>query len=195
MSVAIASTALRYRGVPYLWGGYTTAGWDCSGFVNYVLGGQLRLSGPGNWSYTGTSHGPVAAQWKVWSGLTTVKGPPAAGDLCCWLTHVGIAVSSTQMISALDPTYGTVVTTIKGNGPPGEPLSYRRVQGIAGSVPATLTAAGQMGLPCLLSLALAPVLVPLGLADLWRRRDHHGGPQVVGDDQDVVLGQLIDDLP
>ena len=37
-----------------------------------------------------------------------------AGDLCVWPTHIGIALGGSQMISALNPSLGTLVTPISG---------------------------------------------------------------------------------
>lgn len=34
---AIVDTALKYLGVPYVWGGTTPSGFDCSGLVQYAL--------------------------------------------------------------------------------------------------------------------------------------------------------------
>lgn len=160
---SIASAAEAFQGIPYKWGGYLpSTGWDCSGFVNYVLGSALSMTLPGGYHYTGKAHGPVAAQYLTWSGAYTV-GSPLAGDLCVWETHIGIALSGTSMISALDPSYGTAITPIKGFGPAGELLVYRRVTA-SGAQEAATTSATTQG--CRSSLISLPVLIA---AALWRR--------------------------
>ena len=37
MARALTSSALRFLGVPYVFGGTSTAGFDCSGFVQHVF--------------------------------------------------------------------------------------------------------------------------------------------------------------
>lgn len=134
---AIAATALKYKGVQYTWGGGgpPSRGWDCSGFINWVLGHDLGYVLPGGvHSFAGNGHGPVVAQYAVWSGASSIHGPPEPGDLCVWPGiaaggHIGIAIGPTQMISALNQSMGTAVTPIHGYGPAGVPVVYRRVGG------------------------------------------------------------------
>lgn len=135
LGAQIANAALGYVGAPYVYGGGNPSGWDCSGFINWVLGHDLNMTLPGSTSpgFTGKTHGPVVVSYANWSKAGTVKSPEA-GDLCIWVGvgpngHIGIAQSPTTMISALNPGLGTVVTPIVGTGPAGAPLIYRRVGG------------------------------------------------------------------
>jgi peptidoglycan DL-endopeptidase CwlO len=109
---AIAADALKYEGkVGYRWGGADPSGWDCSGFVTWVLHHDLGYSLPSN-VHT------VCTQFYAWSGAYKVSADQVqAGDLVVWPSHMGIAVSPTQMISAENPTRGTKVDTFQGGGP------------------------------------------------------------------------------
>lgn len=119
----LASYAEQYQGGPYGWGKSGPPGTpvDCSGLPNYALGKHFGRPIPGypNGKYSG--HGPVTGQYYVWSGASTISPDQMeAGDLVCFLTHMGIAVSNTQMISALNSTLGVQVTTVSGGAPAGE---------------------------------------------------------------------------
>lgn len=119
---AIATDALRYEGrVPYKWGGADPSGWDCSGYATYVLVHDLGHTNLPSGSHT------VCMQFLVWSGAQRIAAAEP-GALVVWPTHMGIAISSTQMISALNPSRGTVVTTFSDGGPvPYSPPTFLRV--------------------------------------------------------------------
>lgn len=132
---AVADTALKYRGHAYLFGGAPGADgrgpWDCSSFVNWVLGHDLGMTLPGSsrGGYDGSSHGPTTLSYLAWTGARTIghSGAVAApGDLCVWQTHMGIAIGGGKMISARDPAEGTGIDTIDGDIP-GELLFVRRI--------------------------------------------------------------------
>jgi cell wall-associated NlpC family hydrolase len=91
-----AAIAARYLGVPYVWGGATPAGFDCSGLVMYVYA-QLGVALP---HYT-------VAQWNATTPISSSELEP--GDLVFFdgLAHVGIYVGGGQFIHA--PHTGTVV--------------------------------------------------------------------------------------
>jgi cell wall-associated NlpC family hydrolase len=91
-----ATIALRYLGVPYVFGGATPAGFDCSGLVMYVYA-QLGISLP---HY-------AAAQYQY--GVAVPRNDLQPGDLVFFdgLNHVGIYIGGNQFVHA--PETGDVV--------------------------------------------------------------------------------------
>ena len=92
----VVAIALHYLGVPYVWGGESPAGFDCSGFVAYVYS-QVGVSLP---HYTG-------AQWNM--GVPVSRDQLEPGDLVFFdgLGHVGIYIGGGQFVHA--PHTGDVV--------------------------------------------------------------------------------------
>jgi cell wall-associated NlpC family hydrolase len=114
----IANDAQKYNGHAYSYGGAPgkdgKSPWDCSSFVNWVIGHDFNHSIPGAANFDGSSHGPPTGLWMAWPGMKHVSQQIQAGDIIVWATHMGIAISSTQMISALNSQLGTRVTEIHG---------------------------------------------------------------------------------
>ena len=141
---AIASDAMRYQGHCYQYGGAPgpsgTGCWDCSSFVNWVLGHDLGLAIPGYkaGTYNGQSHGPSTIQWLVFGSAVSAANVQA-GDLVVGATHMGIAVGGGNYISAHDPAEGTSVSPISSF--PDSVIFYRRITAVP-DVPGLLQGAG-----------------------------------------------------
>lgn len=122
LGTRIAAQAQHYKGVPYVWGGASPSGWDCSGFVTWVLHHDLGLNLPDN-QHT------VSQSFLTWSGATTVPREQCqAGDLICWITHIAIATGRDTGIGAQNPRQGTIENSISNLGPGnGETYLIRRV--------------------------------------------------------------------
>lgn len=95
--------AIAYTGIghPYVWGGTTPSGWDCSGFVQWVYA-QAGISIP---------------RTNAWS-IMTPTSTPQPGDLVVQNggAHVGIYVGNGMMISALNPSQGTMLHSPAATG-------------------------------------------------------------------------------
>lgn len=98
-STDLVSYALQFVGVPYVWGGESPSGWDCSGFVKYVFG-QYGVSMPHD-SY---SMGGM--------GYAVPNGQQQPGDLVCYGGHVGIYIGNGQLVHASDYGVGTIVSDL-----------------------------------------------------------------------------------
>jgi peptidoglycan DL-endopeptidase CwlO len=102
----IISFASRFKGVPYAWGGTSPAGFDCSGFTQYVFGqAGIRFSRT------------AAAQFHQGTPVSGSDLKP--GDLVFFSTygpgptHVGIYIGYDMMIDAEDS--GVSVSNIRNS--------------------------------------------------------------------------------
>lgn len=101
---AIVNAAMSFIGVPYVWGGESYSGVDCSGLVlmaHRAIG--VRLD-----HYSGSQG----------SGGKAVPNMAAAlpGDVVCYSGHVGVYIGGGQMVHA--PDFGQTVKVSKVYGSP-----------------------------------------------------------------------------
>ena len=97
---ALADYALQFQGYPYVAGGNTPSGWDCSGFVQWVFA-QFGVSLP---HYSG-------AQMSVGTAVGSIA-EAAPGDIIVNTQHAAIYIGNGTVINALNPAQGTQVTSL-----------------------------------------------------------------------------------
>ncbi len=103
----IAEYALKFKGVPYKWGGTTPSGFDCSGYIRYVYG-NFGISLPRT----------SAEQFNV--GTAVSKSNLKKGDLVFFantykpgISHTGIYIGNGNVISA--ESQGISISNINTN--------------------------------------------------------------------------------
>ena len=99
---AVLAFAKKYLGYPYVYGGASPSGFDCSGFTSYVyknFGVTLSRTAAGQTS----------------NGTAVKRSELQVGDLvmfCSPINHVGIYAGNNQIIHAANPSRGVVIDTI-----------------------------------------------------------------------------------
>ena len=104
----IVADAKKLLGIPYVWGGTTTKGFDCSGFVQYVLK-QNGISMPRT----------TTEQYQI--GTYVTKSDLLPGDLVflqntyrAGISHVGIYIGDGKMIHA-SSSKGVVISDLSSS--------------------------------------------------------------------------------
>lgn len=106
---AIVSYAESFIGTPYVWGGTTPAGFDCSGFTQYV------------YAHEGIQIGRVTTQQEI-TGTQISVSQAQPGDLLFWgpkgaTYHVGIYVGDGKFIAAPEPGMSVSIQSMQGFEP------------------------------------------------------------------------------
>ncbi|MDN5963465.1 MAG: C40 family peptidase [Actinomyces sp.] len=99
---SIASIALSMLGIPYVWGGSSMAGADCSGFVQMVYA-QAGISLP------------RTSQAQEAGGTIVPASQAQPGDILSWGYHVGIYIGDGMMVDSSTPGTSTAVRSIWGS--------------------------------------------------------------------------------
>jgi cell wall-associated NlpC family hydrolase len=110
----VTTEAARFEGTPYVWGGTTPQGFDCSGFVQYVYG-QLGVSLPRTSEAQASVGSPVDSLSDAQPGdLVLFAG---SDGTAASPGHVGIYLGNGEMIDAPHSGTSVQVQTVSSAGP------------------------------------------------------------------------------
>lgn len=122
---ALVTAAEKYLGVPYVWGGVSPSGMDCSGLTVLAFKAAYKVTPPR------TTYGQ-----EVWSKLARVtREDLSPGDLVFWPGHVAIYAGGGRVIHAPRPGKSVKYEGLNTAGPVGvAPSSYQRYKASSGTV-------------------------------------------------------------
>jgi len=115
-----AAVAVRFLGAPYLWGGRTSVGLDCSGLVQQAL-------------YACGLACPRDADQQAALGREIGRGELARNDLVCWRGHIGLMLDETRLLHANGHHMGVAIEPVAEAiarieaGGHGAPTAFRRL--------------------------------------------------------------------
>ena len=106
----IAQYALQYVGSPYVYGGSSPSGFDCSGFTTYVMkhfGYSVNRTASGQ-----MDNGTAVDRSQLQPGDLVFFN---SGNSSKWATHVGIYTGNGQFVHASTSTTGVIVSDLNSS--------------------------------------------------------------------------------
>lgn len=119
---AIVQNAMQYLGSPYVYGGSSPRGFDCSGFTRYVC------------SQSGYSLNRTSSA-QMDNGTPVARSQVQPGDLMFFnknnpskrATHVGIYIGNNQIVHASSPGVGVIITDLSSSSYESDFVGARRL--------------------------------------------------------------------
>jgi len=103
----VVRAAEAFRGTPYVMGGTSRSGFDCSGFTRYIFGESAGVDLP------------RTAEEQYYTGQPIAKSDLRAGDLVFFrdtyrhgISHVGMYIGNGRFVHACSPSRGVTVSSL-----------------------------------------------------------------------------------